>query len=99
MIETDSTEYKLWASRLGETEIVTSSPVTTQPSLGSVYKAQNTDNWTEDLFEDLKFNLYRAEFDITRPANLKLSNEVLGLENLKLNPIETSGVSDQNCNC
>ena len=96
VVETDSTEYKLWASRLGETEIVTSSPVTTQPLLGSVYKAQNTDNWTEDLFEDLKFNLYRAEFDITRPANLKLSNEVLGLENLKLNPIETSGVSDQN---
>ena len=70
--------------------------MTTQPLLGSVYRAQNTDNWTEDLFEDLKFNLYRAEFDITRPANLKLSNEVLGLENLKLNPIETSGVSDQN---
>ena len=96
VIETDSTEYKLWASRLGETEIVTSSPVTTQPLLGSVYKAQNTDNWTEDLFEDLKFNLYRAEFDTTKTASLKVSNESLALEKLKLNPIETSGVSDQN---
>jgi len=96
VVETDSTEYLLWASRLGETEIVTSSPVTTQPLLGSVYKAQNTDNWTEDLFEDLKFKLNRAEFDISRGAVLKLTNENLGYEYLNLNPFETSGVSDQN---
>ncbi|MAH09429.1 MAG: hypothetical protein CL961_07160 [Euryarchaeota archaeon] len=96
VIETDSTEYMLWSSRLGETEIVTSSPVTTQPLLGSVYKAQNTDNWTEDLFEDIKFKLNRAEFDTTRGATLKLSTENPGYEYLKLNPYETSGVSDQN---
>ncbi len=96
VVETDSTEYLLWVSRLGETEIVTSSPVTTQPLLGSVYKAQNTDNWTEDLFEDLKFNLNRAEFEIGRSANLKITNESLGTEFLQLNPFETSGVSDQN---
>ena len=96
VVETDSTEYQLWASRLGETEIVTSSPVTTQPLLGSVYKAQNTDNWTEDLFEDLKFKLNRAEFDTSRTATLKLANENPGFEYLNMNPIETSGVSDQN---
>jgi len=96
VIETDSIEYKLWASRLGETEIVTSSPVTTQPLLGSVYKAQNTNAWTEDLFEDLKFRLHRAEFDITKNASLRISNENLGMERLSLNPFETSGVSDQN---
>ena len=96
VVETDSTEYLLWASRLGETEIVTSSPVTTQPLLGSVYKAQNTDNWTEDLFEDLKFKLNRAEFDTTRSASLRITNETPGYEYLNLNPFETSGVSDQN---
>ena len=96
VIETDSTEYLLWSSRLGETEIVTSSPVTTQPLLGSVYKAQNTDNWTEDLFEDIKFKLNRAEFDTSRGGTLKLTTENLGYEYLKLNPFETSGVSDQN---
>jgi hypothetical protein len=96
VVETDSTEYLLWASRLGETEIVTSSPVTTQPLLGSVYKAQNTDNWTEDLFEDLKFRLNRAEFDTSRTASLRISNENPGFEYLGMNPFETSGVSDQN---
>ena len=45
---------------------------------------------TEDLFEDLKFKLYRAEFDVTRTASLLLTNEELGYELLESNPIETN---------
>ena len=89
-VETDSTDYELWASKLGETDIATSTVITTQPSLGSVYKSQNVDNWTEDIFEDLKFNMYRAEFDITRTAELELTNESLGYELLNKNPFETN---------
>jgi hypothetical protein len=93
-IETDSTEYQLWASRLTETEVSTGSSVTTQPLLGSVYKSQNVDNWTEDLFEDIKFTLYRAEFDISRSAELLLVNENLGYERMELDPIETYSLSN-----
>ena len=89
-IETDSINYEIWASRLGETEIATSTTVNSQPLLGSVYKSQNTDNWTEDLFEDIKFTLYRAEFNISRPAELLLTNNKLGFEMLDSNPFETS---------
>ena len=89
VVETDSTDYKLWASKLGETDISTSTVITTQPSLGSVFKSQNTDSWTEDIFEDLKFKMYRAEFDITRPAELLLKNASLGYEKLQANPFET----------
>ena len=88
-IETDSIEYELWASKLGEIEISTSNVVTTQPLLGSVYKSQNTDNWTEDLFEDIKFTLYRAEFDTTG-GEIEVSNENLGYEKLAVSPFETS---------
>ena len=69
-IETDSSDYEIWASALGETEIATSTTVTTQPLLGSLFRSQNTSAWTEDLFEDVKFKLYRAEFDISRTASL-----------------------------
>jgi len=89
-IETDSIDYEIWSSKLGEIEKATSSVVTTQPLLGSLYKSQNTDNWTEDLFEDLKFTLYRAEFDISRTAELILTNQTLGLELLEKSPFETS---------
>ena len=74
VVETDSQDYKIWASKLGETEIATNTTVTTNPSLGSVYKSQNTGSWVEDLFEDIKFTLYRAEFDISSNATRRSSS-------------------------
>ena len=90
VVETDSTNYEIWASRLGEDEIATSSTVNSQPLLGSVYKSQNTDNWTEDIFEDLKFTLYRAEFNTARTGELLVKNDSLGFIGLDINPVETS---------
>jgi hypothetical protein len=94
VVETDSSEYEIWSSRLGESDLATSTVITSQPSLGSVYKSQNTENWTEDIFEDLKFSLYRAEFNITRSAEVLLKNENLGYELLDVNPIETSAIAE-----
>jgi hypothetical protein len=96
LIETDSTDYKLWASRLTETDVSTGVAVTTQPLLGSVYKSQNTDNWTQDLFEDIKFTLYRAEFDISRSAELLLTTKNLGYEKLEVDPVETYALANTN---
>jgi hypothetical protein len=93
-VESDSTDYVIWASKLGEVEQATNSVVTSQPLLGSVFKSQNVDSWTEDLFEDIKFTLYRAEFDNSRPGIVQLTNEKLGYEKLDVNPIETDSLSD-----
>jgi hypothetical protein len=94
VVETDSTDYLIWASKLGETEIATSTTVTTQPALGSLFKSQNTNNWVEDLFEDVKFKLNRAEFNTDRTASLLLTNENLGYEKLELNSVESSAESN-----
>ena len=93
-IETDSIDYLIWASKLGEVEIATSTTVTSQPALGSVFKSQNIGGWTEDLFEDVKFKLYRAEFDTSRTGTLLLTNEDLGYEALNIDPVETNAASD-----
>ena len=93
-IECDTTEYEIWSSRLGETDISSGLVVNTQPLLGSVFKSQNVDNWTEDLFEDIKFTLYRAEFDISRTAELLLTNEELGYEKLAVDPAETYALAN-----
>ena len=34
VVETDSVDYEMWVSRLGETDIATSTVITTQPALG-----------------------------------------------------------------
>ena len=96
VIETDSIDYELWSSKLGETDIATSTVITTQPSLGSVYRSQNTESWTEDNFEDLKFTMYRAEFNTSRPAELLIKNESLGYELLDEHPFETNASSNTN---
>ena len=96
VVETDSIDYKLWSSKLGETDIATSTVITTQPSLGSVYRSQNTESWTEDIFEDLKFKLYRAEFNISRPAELLLKNGSTGYELVDNNPFETNASANTN---
>jgi len=96
VVETDSIDYELWSSKLGETDIATSTVITTQPSLGSVYRSQNTESWTEDIFEDLKFTMYRAEFNTTRPAELLVKNNSLGYELLDANPFETNASANTN---
>ena len=39
--------------------------VSSQPILGSLFKSQNASTWTPSQYEDLKFELYRAEFTST----------------------------------
>ncbi|AOV58592.1 virulence-associated structural protein [Synechococcus phage S-CAM3] len=93
-IECDDTEYEIWSSRLGETDISSGLVVNAQPLLGSVFKSQNVDNWTEDLFEDIKFTLYRAQFDISRTAELLIKNDDLGYEKLTSNAFETYALAN-----
>ena len=88
VVETDSTEYEVWASEVGEP--AGSGTVTVQPGLGSVYRSQNVDSWTENLKEDIKFQLNRAEFDISRTASVMLTNDNIGYETMELGSIRTS---------
>ena len=64
----NTTEYNVYISRLGEADITTLGTeagqvlVTSQPILGSLFKSQNASVWTPSQYEDLKFNLYRSDF-------------------------------------
>ena len=65
----ESTEYTVWISRLGEPDVKSAASeagqilVTQQPLLGSLYKSQNASVWTPSQYEDLKFQLFRADFE------------------------------------
>ena len=64
----NSTEYTVWISRLGESDVSTLGTeegqilVSSQPLLGSLFKSQNASSWTPSQYEDLTFKLYRADF-------------------------------------
>jgi len=64
-----SNEYTAWISRMGEIDIQTKDnpeseqiTVSSQPTLGSLFKSQNGETWNPSQYEDLKFTLYRAQF-------------------------------------
>ena len=92
VVESNSTLYQTFISRLGETEINSNSTVTTQPLLGSLFKSQNSNLWTENQYEDLKFDLYMAQFDTTHSGVINLVNMDQGYEPLQSNPIETNAL-------
>ena len=90
----DSNEYKVWISRMGDIDITGTRTISEQPYAGVLFKSQNASTWTADQYEDLKFNLYRAKFDTTVTGSAVFNNAQLGpgndgLASLINNPIST----------
>ena len=78
----DSTEYRVFISRMSEVDLVTGTRITRQPTLGSLFKSQNGQTWTPSQYDDLKYKIYRANFNpegIVRyfNPNLSISNNKL----------------------
>ena len=59
----DSINYRVWISEINQNDILTDSLVSEQPYIGVLFKSQNASTWTPDQYQDLKFTLYRANFD------------------------------------
>ena len=91
----NTTEYNVYISRLGEADITTLASgeagqvlVTSQPILGSLFKSQNASVWTPSQYEDLKFNLYRSDF--VGSGNVEFFNPELPTE---LERISRNGIT------
>lgn len=76
----DSTEYKVWISQLGDDAVGTDRRISQQPYAGVLFKSQNASTWTADQLQDLKFKLYRAQFNISAPAYFTYVNESISTE-------------------
>ena len=90
----DSTEYTVWISRIGEADITSEATeagtilVTSQPILGSLFKSQNASSWDASQYEDLKFRVYRADF--TKEGSVQFFNPTLptNIQLLRNNPFD-----------
>lgn len=60
-----SPEYQIWTAKLGENDVSTSSakPIMKNNEVGVLYISSNDQSWTAVQEEDIKFILYRAEFE------------------------------------
>ena len=93
VVASNSPDYKIWISRLGETDIGGVRAITTQPTLGSLFKSQNASTWTASQYEDMKFTLRRAKFTTGTTGQFSVVNQAMTVDNgyipvLPSNPIE-----------
>ena len=91
VLASNSPNYKVWISRLGDVEIGGTRAISTQPTLGSLFKSQNATTWSPSQYEDLKFTAYRAEFDISNTATFSMVNEELKAEDDLITPVLLGG--------
>lgn len=96
----DSNEYQVWVSRMGDNDVSDNRTISEQPYAGVLFKSQNASTWTADQYEDLKFTAYLAKFNIGLPSKAIFNNTALalgnrGILNLRNNPVITQK-PDQN---
>jgi len=58
----NSDEYALWVCELGGTDVDTNELIHKQPASGVLFTSANDRTWSPIQSEDVKFNLYRANF-------------------------------------
>ncbi|AIX14688.1 virion structural protein [Synechococcus phage ACG-2014d] len=89
----DSNEYQVWISRMGDLEISGDRTISEQPYAGVLFKSQNASTWTADQYEDLKFTIKRATFNtaggIAKFYNCELGVGNAGTHELVTNPLQT----------
>lgn len=66
--------YEVWVSELGENEIGTTNRIDKQPASGVLFVSGNNRTWTAIQTEDIKYSIYRAEFNDALTGQLVVTN-------------------------
>lgn len=77
----DNDEYAVWVGELGGTDVDDSRIINKQPASGVLFSSANDKSWTAIQAEDLKFNLYRANFT-TSTGTVYVENEDIDYFNI-----------------
>ena len=85
----DSNKYQIWISNVGDNIPGSSRTISEQPYNGVMFKSQNASTWTADQMQDIKFTIYRAQFNTSVVSNVEFVNDVLPYYNLEKDPFQT----------
>ena len=89
VLASDSNNYKVWISQMGDIIPNSSRTISEQPYAGVLFKSQNASTWTANQDQDLKFTLYRCKFDTDVNGAVPFVNDVLPLNEIDSNPFQT----------
>lgn len=78
VIISNSNNYNMWIATGGKKQIGTEVPMTSQPYAGSLFKSQNASTWTAQQESDLKFKLYKCEFETNSVKTVEFVNSEVG---------------------
>lgn len=76
VIFSNSRNYNLFTSKMGEKSLETNNIIFEQPYMGSLFRSENNVTWTAEQTEDVKFIINRAEFDTSATSNVEFRVEV-----------------------
>jgi hypothetical protein len=93
VLSSNSDEYEVWVSRMGEKEISTGQQIAEQPSMGSLFKSQNAVTWNAEQTDDMKYKLNVASYETGKVSDVVLENVNVPLKKLRKNPIVTTSGS------
>ena len=74
VVFSNSRNYNLFSSKLGEKSIETGRVIFEQPYSGSLFKSENNITWQPEQFEDIKFNLNIAKFSTATNGIVKMKS-------------------------
>ena len=63
VLRSNSNNYNVFTSRMGEASIEDGRKIFDNPYVGSLFKSENNITWTAEQFEDIKFTINKAVFD------------------------------------
>ena len=86
-----STKYRVFISRVGETDLLTDEFISNQPYLGSLFKSQNASTWEPSQWEDLKFTIRRADF--VQNGSVEVYNPILGEGNGQIPTLQPDSIN------
>lgn len=62
--ESSSPDYRMWVAELGDFDVTSNSQIGQNPYTGESFRSSNARTWTPLPREDVKFNLYVANFTV-----------------------------------
>lgn len=85
-VQTNSEDYLVYIARVGDFILgTTERKINKRPFFGSLFKSQNARTWTPSQWEDLKMNIYTADFSNSR-GTVRLYNSNVPYKVLSYNP-------------
>lgn len=89
VVITASENYEVWTSKMGDFELgTTEKRISRQAFTGSLFKSQSSFTWEASQFEDMKFDVWKANFGTNTSGEAVLVNNTPPRRFLELDPVE-----------